>query len=263
MAAGLAVPPGHPPEGPGRALEVVIFPMRAGLTYERHSHRDHQLAWASSGILSVETDHSSWVLPSTRALWIPAGVLHETSASSNATMRSVYVRPARCPVEWRHPTPVAASPLLAEMIGHLERPDGDPGRRSRGEQFFFDLLEPLSSATIEVRLPRDPRAARVARALQADPGDGRDLRDWGREVGASERTLGREFARTGTSFRQWRTLNRLRAALPTLAAGKPVSQVALEVGYETTSAFVAAFRRETGLTPRAYFAAHPADPLDT
>jgi AraC-like DNA-binding protein len=32
-----------------------------------------------------------------------------------------------------------------------------------------------------------------------------------------------------------------------------VSTVSRTVGYESTSAFVAAFRRETGATPAAYF----------
>ncbi|MGH7609060.1 MAG: AraC family transcriptional regulator [Candidatus Dormibacteria bacterium] len=237
---------------------MVIFPMRAGSAYEAHAHRDHQLAWASSGILSVETDRSCWVLPSTRALWIPAGVVHETRASSNATMRSVYAVPSRCPKSWNEPMPLAASALLGELIGHLERAEPDPQRRARSEAFFFDLLEPLASATIEVRLPRDHRAARVAQALQADPGDRRDLAEWGREVGGSARTLARGFAQSGTSFQQWRTLNRLRAALPALAAGEPVSRVAEVVGYETTSSFVAAFRRQTGLTPRSYFKTHQA-----
>jgi len=46
---------------------------------------------------------------------------------------------------------------------------------------------------------------------------------------------------------------RLQAALPALAAGEPVGNVARRVGYDTPSAFVAAFRRETGLTPSAFF----------
>jgi AraC-like DNA-binding protein len=36
--------------------------------------------------------------------------------------------------------------------------------------------------------------------------------------------------------------------------------VARHVGYETPSAFVAAFRRETGLTPAAYFS-HRGAPI--
>jgi AraC-like DNA-binding protein len=59
------------------------------------------------------------------------------------------------------------------------------------------------------------------------------------------------------TFGRWRTLLRLQAALPLLAAGEPVGRVARRVGYETPSAFIAAFRRETGLTPAAYFAGPP------
>jgi AraC-like DNA-binding protein len=38
-----------------------------------------------------------------------------------------------------------------------------------------------------------------------------------------------------------------------LAAGDAVGRVATRVGYERPSAFVAAFRRELGVTPTAYF----------
>jgi AraC-like DNA-binding protein len=108
--------------------------------------------------------------------------------------------------------------------------------------------------TIEVPVRPDERAAEVAGLLRADPADGRTLAAWGHQVGASERTLAREFlAGTGMTFGRWRTLLRLQAALPGLAAGRPVSAVARQVGYESGSAFVAAFRRETGVTPAAYF----------
>ena len=72
--------------------------------------------------------------------------------------------------------------------------------------------------------------------------------------GASGRTLARAFAAgTGLPFGRWRALLRLQAAMAALAAGEPVANVARHVGYESPSAFVAAFRRETGLTPAAYF----------
>ncbi|MGZ4691849.1 MAG: helix-turn-helix domain-containing protein [Acidimicrobiia bacterium] len=48
------------------------------------------------------------------------------------------------------------------------------------------------------------------------------------------------------------------AALPLLANGTAVSNVAREVGYANPSAFIAAFRRVFGVTPRAYFASSPA-----
>jgi AraC-like DNA-binding protein/quercetin dioxygenase-like cupin family protein len=239
---------------PNAAVIVATFPMPAGLVFDWHTHPDHQLAWAASGVLTVRTQAATWVLPPTRALWIPAGVRHETLSAGAATMRSAYVRPGLCPIDWAAPTPVSASPLLAELIGYLEISDLAAERRSHAEAVLVDLLQPVSMTTIEVRMPADDRAKHVADALYLAPADGRTLAEWGREVGASERTLARAFLTdTGISFGRWRTLLRLHAAVVALADGEPVGNVARHVGYESDSAFVAAFRRETGVTPAAYF----------
>jgi AraC-like DNA-binding protein/quercetin dioxygenase-like cupin family protein len=238
------------------AMVVVTFPMAPGARFDWHTHVDHQLAWAASGVLVVVTETATWVLPPTRALWIPAGLRHETMSSGRATMRALYVRPDLCSVSWPEPTPVIARPLLAELIGHLEDEPLDPARRARAEQVLVDLLEPVSMSTIEVRMPAEDRAREVAEALRADPADQRTLAEWGRQVGASSRTLARSFvAGTGVPFGRWRTLLRLQSALTLLAAGEPASNVARRVGYETASAFTAAFRRETGMAPAAYFRA--------
>jgi AraC-like DNA-binding protein len=119
---------------------------------------------------------------------------------------------------------------------------------------MLTLLDPIDVVTIELVHPRDPRAREVADALLASPEDRRSLAQWGHEIGASARTLTRAFiADTGITFNRWRAAVRVRAALPHLASGVPVHQVAGLVGYDTPSAFIAAFRRETGTTPGAYF----------
>lgn len=241
-----------------RAVVVATFPMAAGVQFDWHAHDDHQLAWSPEGVLIVLTDGHSYSLPPTRALWIPARTRHKTQAYGVATLRSVYLRPHRCPIRWTAPTPVTVTPLIAELICHLESDQLARRDRSRAEAMLFGLLTPLNTATIEIRLPLDPRARNVADALLADPANPRTLHEWGREVGASGRTLARTFrADTGVTFGRWRTLARLQAALPLLADGTPVSTVAGRVGYRTTSAFVAAFRAHTGITPGQYFRARP------
>ncbi len=232
--------------------------MPGGTLFRWHTHEEHQLAWAAAGVLTVLTEGATWVLPPTRALWIPAGLPHETGASAAATMRSVYVPAGLSPVAWTVPTPVAASPLLAELIGYLGGPLNQT-QRAHGEALLADLLQPVPVTTLDVPFPSGPLAGDVASALRENPADQRTLAGWGRAVGASERTLARAFtAQTRMTFGRWRTLLRLQAALPLLAAGEPVGRVARWVGYETPSAFVAAFRRETGLTPAAYFTEPPA-----
>jgi AraC-like DNA-binding protein/quercetin dioxygenase-like cupin family protein len=241
---------------PAAAVIVVTFPMPKGLVFDWHTHADHQLAWAASGVLTVRTQASAWVLPPSRALWIPAGVPHETLSAGAATMRSAYLRPDRCPVSWPEPTPVSAGPLLCELIGYLEDRSLPKDQRARAEAVLTDLLRPVAMTTVEVRWPADDLARQVADRLAGSPADGRTLAGWGHEVGASERTLARAFlAETGVSFGRWRTMLRIQAALTALAAGEPVAAVARRVGYDSDSAFVQAFRRETGVTPRAYFRA--------
>jgi AraC-like DNA-binding protein/quercetin dioxygenase-like cupin family protein len=236
------------------AVIVVTFPMPAGHVFDWHTHSDHQLAWAASGVLTVRTDAATWMLPPTRALWIPAGLRHETLSAGAATMQTLYIRPDLCPVNWPEFTPVTASPLLAELIGYLADPGLDAERRAHAEAVLVDLLRPVTLTAIEVLLPAEERANQVAQALIENPADQRSLAEWGREVGASERTLARGFvAGTGIPFGRWRSQVRLQAAISALATGEPVGNVARRVGYETSSAFVAAFRQQTGMTPSVYF----------
>ncbi len=235
-------------------LEVCTFAMPAGTVFDWHVHDEHQLAWAPSGVLTVRSGDEAWVLPPTRALWIPAGVRHETLTDGVATMRAAYVPRESCSIKWTTCTPVDVSPLVAELLGHLERRDLEPSARSHAELLLVELLEPVATFSFEVRMPTDDRALRVAEILKDNPADDRTLASWGVDVGASSRTLARAFiAETGLPFARWRTLVRLQRAMEALGLDEPVTDVARRVGYESASAFVAAFRRETGITPARYF----------
>ena len=80
------------------------------------------------------------------------------------------------------------------------------------------------------------------------------LHEVARGAGASTRTIERLFRdETGLSFGAWRQRARLARALQLLADDATVTQAAIAVGYESVSAFVAAFRRTVGITPGQYF----------
>jgi AraC-like DNA-binding protein len=55
------------------------------------------------------------------------------------------------------------------------------------------------------------------------------------------------------TFRQWQRQARLLAALVKLAQREPVTTIALDLGYDSPSAFIHAFRQALGTTPRRYF----------
>lgn len=85
-------------------------------------------------------------------------------------------------------------------------------------------------------MSQDGQSPRPAQALAADPADGRTLAEWGRQVGASDRTLASAFvAGTGLEFGRWRPLLRLRKVA--MAALDEVSQRNAEL-LERQRAFV-------------------------
>jgi AraC-like DNA-binding protein len=181
-------------------------------------------------------------------------VRHALGSSGRAVTPNAYFRPRTCPVEWTAPTVIRVSDLLGHLIVHLASAELTDNARRNAEAVVVDLLEPLDATTITVPAPADDRARRVAEALRANPSDARDLDSWGREVGASARTLARIFlTQTGMTFGRWRAQLRLEAALPLLAAGTPVTVAAHRVGYTSASAFIAAFRRAVGVPPGRYF----------
>lgn len=244
---------GAVPPGPG-AIVVGHFPLSSGEWIPAHSHpHHHQLAWTRRGVLGIAVDDRYWVLPPTRALWLPAGVRHRTGATRDAVLCGIYLERDRCGVDWTEPTPVVVNGLLAHLFAHLSRDDLPEDARLRAEAVVPDLLHPLPALPIDVPQPVDERVRAVADALLADPSDRRSLESHARAVGVSRRTLTRLFVDdTGMSFDRWRVHVRLRAALSLLAEGQPVSRVAHAVGYATPSAFLAAFRRTVGTTPGRY-----------
>jgi AraC-like DNA-binding protein len=241
------------------AVPSIVIPLDPATGISLHSHPQHQLAWAPDGVLVMAVDDSRWVLQRSRALWLPGGTPHSVTPNSPCAMLSLYFDPDECPLDWRRPTVVDATGLVGPLLTHLvslKRTE----QRDRANAVLWDLLSPLAVTTIPTVLPTDPLARKVALGIRNDPADKRGLPEWGRAVGASARTLSRRFReQTGSSFERWRTLERLNAALPLLGAGAPITRVAHEVGYNTASAFIAAFRREVGTTPAAYFGGNQVD----
>ena len=108
-------------------------------------------------------------------------------------------------------------------------------------------LEPLT-----LPLPIDARGVSAAESILENPAE--DLATIARKSSTSLRTLQRIFAaETGMSLGRWRSQARLLSALPLLEQERTVTDVALDLGYESISAFVSSFRKFFGVTPAKYF----------
>ncbi len=222
-----------------------------------HRHDRAQLLYASSGVMTVTTEMGIWVVPPLRAVWIPAHTDHQISCSGKLSMRTLYIKPgiiSNLPDEC---CVVTVPPLLRELILHavtlasLYEPDS---REERIMNLILDLVQILKAAPLELRMPTDVRLKKISEKLTVNPGDNRTLEQWGKYVGATERTLARRFRfETGMSFRQWRQQMRILESLKRLGREEPVSAVALDLGYNSPSAFIAMFKKALGRTPGQYF----------
>jgi AraC-like DNA-binding protein len=232
-----------------RAFSVTV----AGVTYELPTGPGwHQLVYASSGVLGVETGREVRVLPPHRAMWVPDGRTARIVMHGRVAIRTLYLSG---PPPLPHPVAVDVSPLLRELI--LQAVRDAPLRRDSPEHrrlvgVLGDRLALAPAAPELLPLPTDPRAVALADALRADPGGGAPLRRLAAGTGAGQRTLERLFlAETGMTISRWRQRLRLLRAMELLAGGESVTAVSAAVGYSTPSAFTAMYRAHLGTTPSA------------
>jgi AraC-like DNA-binding protein len=222
-----------------------------------HAHPRHQLIHAWSGVMRISTRQAAFVVPPHRAVWMPADIVHELRMSGDVAMRTLYIARDAVTAMPRDCCVVAVSPLLRELILRattLPLLYDEQGAAGRVMALILDELRLLPVLPLSLPMPREPRLQKICRGLLDDPASPLTLPGWGRRVGASGRTLARRFqSETGLSFGRWRQQARLLEALGRLAQGQSVTTVALDLGYDSPSAFTSMFRRALGRTPSSYF----------
>ncbi|MDF1488719.1 helix-turn-helix domain-containing protein [Tessaracoccus caeni] len=222
--------------------------------WSAHRHREHELVWDVSGSVAIEVADRLWLVPPGTGLWIPAGTTHDVAVHAPSSFACTFVEPDSFAMPWDAPCLIAINPLAAEALRQNSVADvSDPLR----DQIVDVAVGMLSRAddTLTIPMPSDPRARIVADALLAEPVDNRSVEAWALQAHTSPRTLRRLFVKeTGLSVVQWRALLRLREAVSLLGDGLTVAEVSARVGYQSPSAFSAAFRRTMG-GPPGHFAA--------
>jgi AraC-like DNA-binding protein len=242
----------------GAAMPRVIgaaIDYRAGTELAWHSHGVGQLIYAAIGSMTVRTEDDLFIVPPLMAVWVAPAVAHAIAMRNRVAMRTLYFRSDALPLPDQRCGVLRVSPLLRELI--LTRvADGSTERPLVGALDTLIAYE-MQAANFEplvLKAPNDRRVRRIVAAILEQPADSRSLAEWSRAVGASPRTIERIFLReTLLTFRQWRQQARLLQAVLLLSEDRPVTEVALDVGYGSQSAFTYMFRRALGVAPTRYF----------
>jgi len=234
-------------------IRVRARPMPAGERIAPHMHAWAQLAYGSRGVMRVAVEGSTWMVPPSRAIWVPPRVPHEVVIVEDAYLRTLYIDESVIPAGLDRCRVVEMSGLLREVIAALGADELDARRERWLGALALDEIVRSEPLPLSIPMPTEKRLRALCEALLADPGNADSLEQWAASVGASTRTIARLFRQElGMSFSQWRQQAVLARAIPLLTRGRPLSQIAHELGYQSQSAFSAMFRRAFGESPRAF-----------
>lgn len=230
---------------------------QSGHITARHRHPHAQLVHAVRGVMVVATAEGQWIVPPTRGMWVPGGTDHWIRMVGNVGMRTAYIRPDAAPGLPARCTVLGISALLRELILaaiDIPQPYAADSRDGRLMRLLLDELMLVPTLPLHLPYPSDACLRQICDAIVAAPDTALTLSDWSARLALDAKTIQRRFAReTGMTFGQWRQQARLLAALEALAAGAKVLDVALDLGYESPSAFAAMFRRQFGVPPSTFF----------
>jgi len=227
----------------------------AGYIDPLHKHDRSQLCYALTGVMSVVTEASTFVLPAHRAIWLPAGTMHQVACRGPVTFNILYVDPDQ-PGQPDACRVFDASMLvraLVEEVLTFEHAYDETGREGRLVALLLDEIGRMPPIPLSAPMPRDRRLRRVCDQIVADPADQRDLDQLAKLAGMGRRTFTRTFRQeTSMAFAMWRQQIRLMAAISMLGEGRSITSIAYDVGYESPSSFTAMFHRVLGVPPSHY-----------
>lgn len=221
-----------------------------------HWHARAQFIFAVEGTMTVRTPRRSWIVPPSRALWVPAHTAHEIQMYGVVEMRSLYIHHAAAAAMPSTCVVLNVTPLLRELVvravalpAHYDS-DGDDGLLMK---LLIAEIRRLPHCALDLPLPESSDLTQLCERILADLSTRRPCDFDACDMNTSTRTLYRRFLReTGITFARWKQQARLLESIRRLAEGTSVTTVAMDLGYESASAFSTMFRRSLGIGPRAF-----------
>lgn len=254
---GLSLDGYHPDSHQDAAVAFGIQVVEGEQYIPLHQHRKGQLILALHGAITCEVENALWMVPPQFAVWVPGEVPHSNRATPQAELCFLFIEPgaAKMPA---HCCTLKISPLVRELILTLAQRDENARlmpETQRLIQVLFDELPQQPEQQLQLPVSTHPKIRLMVEMMEAEPAQWQTLSQWASRFAMSERNLARLVVKeTGLNFRRWRHQLQLILALQMLVRGLNVQQVALSLGYDSTTAFITMFRKGLGQTPGRYLA---------
>ncbi len=211
------------------------------------------LVWSRSGAVTVRTESRIADACGATGVWVPRGFQFGVESFGWCDLRIAYFAAGFAPD--RPFGAFVASGVLREIVeravvgGYLDPANDRDARLLAVAADEVAAFEAAPEAFV-LPLPRDIRLRAALEGAVAVPDAMPSVAELAAVAGMRLRTFERRFTReTGLTPRAWLQRARLRAATLALACGASITEAGLAGGYASLSAFIAAYRGVTGVTP--------------
>lgn len=226
-----------------------------------HRHNMAVLGALECGLMGLRTEKESMVVSSGTIVYMPVG-LHHVEHGIGTDVRGWYLTLPADRIDFM-PNKLCileASELLLEMCKRIvswgEIQEKTPTQKRLVTSFLDELQNTPEAEHLSIPFPAHSGLHIVAKRIINEPEDMNSIDYWAKAAGLSRRSFTRHFyEQTGLSFVLWRQRAKLYAALLRLAEGQEVTRVAVDLGYQNPSTFIAVFRKQFGSTPAQYMRA--------
>ena len=225
----------------------------AETSYPKHCHKWGEFIYSFSGVMSMKLEQQIFLSPPPYGIWLPPDIEHQLMARYEASHCCLYIRSELCRDFPMKACALTVTPLIRAILGHLRdqhivHPENEAENRLC--HVLLDQLKQVPQQGNYLPTSEDRLLKPVLMSLYQNPGDNRSQAAWASVVHTTERTLARRFQQDlGIPFSEWRQRLRIITALKMLETGNSVEATSIELGYGSSSAFIAMFRKMVGSSP--------------
>ena len=224
--------------------------------FHYHHHDFGQLLYVVSGVMDLDAGEQRFLAPPEFSVWIPAKVGHASYNKKSLSFKVLDIAPSWGEGLLDKPCLIQLSPIFSTIFAdffHREIYIPQTAADLRLAQVLIDQLKISPIHHTYLPSSKDKLLAPILAALEQNPADNTSLAQWAKKRYTSERTLSRRCQHElGMSFSEWRQRLRFLHAISLLEQGKNVNEVAFDVGYSSSSSFIAMFQQFAGTTPERF-----------
>ena len=221
-----------------------------------HSHAWGQLQVINGGFLEIYAEDTRFIAPPHLAVWVPAGALHYTFNQKPIDYCSINIEASKSDLMPKHTCLVNLTTIFFAIIEDFRRRSINVATSTADKRLVNVLLDQLYLSEEQQHfLPSSHHKLLnpILQTLEQDPTNSFTLKEWAATVHTTERTLARYcLLELGMSFTEWRIRSKYLHSMTLLKSGMSVKEVALTLGYNQASPFIAMFKKYSGETPDQY-----------